>query len=53
MRMNKQAKAASTLKEYLGLLSRYQKQGVQAEDEEWANKEINWANQLLNKISRL
>ena len=53
MRMNKQAKAASTLKEYLGLLSRYQKQGAQAEDEEWANKEINWANQLLNKISRL
>ncbi|WP_303208408.1 M48 family metallopeptidase [Bacteroides oleiciplenus] len=53
MRMNKQAKAASTLKEYLGLLSRYQKQGVQAEDEEWTNKEINWANQLLNKISRL
>lgn len=53
MRMNKQAKAASTLKEYLGLLSRYQKQGVQAEDEEWANKEINRANQLLNKISRL
>lgn len=53
MRMNKQAKAASTLKEYLGLLSRYQKQGVQAEDEKWANKEINWANQLLNKISRL
>lgn len=53
MRMNKQAKAANTLKEYLGLLSRYQKQGVQAEDEEWANKEINWANQLLNKISRL
>ena len=53
MRMNKQAKAASTLKEYLGLLSRYQKQGVQAEDEEWASKEINWANQLLDKISRL
>ena len=53
MRMNKQAKAASTLKEYLELLSRYQEQGMQGEEEEWTNKEIAWANQLLDKISRL
>ena len=53
MRMNKQSKAASTLKEYLDLLSRYQAQGVEGEDREWANKEIDWANQLLDKISRL
>lgn len=53
MRMNKQSKAASTLKEYLDLLSRYQAQGVEGEDKEWANKEIGWANQLLDKISRL
>ena len=53
MRMNKQAKAADTLKEYLGLLSRYQEQGVQGEEEEWTSKEIAWANQLLDKINRL
>mgnify|MGYP000011892201 FL=1 len=53
MRMNKQAKAASTLKEYLGLLSRYQEQGMQGEEEEWTSKEIAWANQLLDKINRL
>lgn len=53
MRMNKQAKAADTLKEYLGLLSRYQEQGMQGEEEEWTNKEIAWANQLLDKINRL
>lgn len=53
MRMNKQAKAAGTLKEYLGLLSRYQEQGVQGEEEEWTSKEIAWANQLLDKINRL
>lgn len=53
MRMNKQAKAADTLKEYLELLSRYQEQGVQGEEEEWTSKEIAWANQLLDKINRL
>ncbi|WP_044264623.1 M48 family metallopeptidase [Bacteroides timonensis] len=53
MRMNKQAEAANNLKEYLTLLSRYQKQGIQEEDGEWTSQEINWANQLLDKISRL
>ena len=53
MRMNKQAKAAGTLKEYLGLLSRYQEQGVQGEEEEWTSKEIAWANQLLDKINQV
>lgn len=53
MRMNKQAKAANTLKEYLSLLSQYQEQGVDGEEDEWANEEISWANQLLDKISRM
>jgi len=53
MRMNKQAKAANMLKEYLELLSRYQEQGIQEEEETWTNKEIGWANQLLGKIGRM
>ena len=53
MRMNKQAKAAGTLKEYLGLLSRYQEQGVQGEEEEWTSKEIAWANQLLDNNQQI
>lgn len=53
MRMNKQAKAADTLQEYLTLLSRYQGQGVEGEEKEWTNKEISWANQMLERISRI
>ena len=53
MRMNKQAKAADTLKEYLTLLTRYQEQGVEGEEKEWTNKEIGWANQMLERVSRI
>lgn len=53
MRMNKQAKAATTLKEYLYLLSRYQGQDVESEEVKWASEEIGWANNLLDKISRM
>lgn len=53
MRMNKQAKAANTLKEYLTLLTQYQSQGIEGEEKSWTNKEIGWASQMLNKISRI
>lgn len=53
MRMNKQAKAADTLKEYLALLTQYQGQGVEGEEKDWTNKEISWASQMLDKISRI
>lgn len=53
MRMNKQAKAADTLKEYLTLLTRYQEQGIEGEEEDWTNKEIGWANQMLERVSRI
>lgn len=53
MRMNKQAKAADTLKEYLTLLTRYQDQGVEGEEKEWTDKEIGWANQMLEKVGRI
>lgn len=53
MRMNKQAKAANTLKEYLTLLTQYQSQGIEGEEKGWTNKEIGWASQMLNKISRI
>lgn len=53
MRMNKQARAANTLKEYLNLLSRYQGQEADNEEQDWANEEITWANKLLDKISRM
>lgn len=53
MRMNKQAKAADALKEYITLLSDYKNQGIEGEEKEWANKEIGWASQMLDKISRI
>lgn len=53
MRMNKQAQAADTLKEYLTLLSDYKEQGVEGAEKEWADKEIAWAGQMLERISRI
>lgn len=53
MRMNKQAKAAGILKEYLVLLNQYQSQAAGEAEKEWTNKEIGWASQMLDKISRI
>lgn len=53
MRMNKQAKAADTLKDYLTLLTKYQGQGIEGEEKDWTNKEISWASQMLDKISKI
>lgn len=53
MRMNKQAQAADILKEYLTLLSSYKDQGIEGEEKEWTNKEISWARQMLDRISRI
>ncbi len=53
MRMNKQAKAADTLKEYLTLLTRYQEQGMESEEKDWTKKEIGWASQMLDRVSRI
>ncbi|WP_291529780.1 hypothetical protein [Bacteroides sp. UBA939] len=53
MRMNKQEKATSTLKQYLELLSQYQEQGIREEEKAWTSEEISWAEQLLDKINRL
>mgnify|MGYP000711496869 CR=1 FL=1 len=53
MRMNKQAQAADILKEYITLLSAYEGQGIEGTEKEWTNKEIGWANQMLDRISRI
>lgn len=53
MRMNKQVKAADSLKEYLLLLNRYREQGIEGEEMEWTEKEISWADQMLKRISRI
>ncbi len=53
MRMNKQAKAANVLKEYLSLLTRYQEESTEDEEKGWTKKEIGWANQMLNRVSRI
>lgn len=53
MRMHKQAKAANVLKEYIDQLSQYQNQGIEGEEKEWTNKEMGWANQMPNRISRI
>lgn len=53
MRMNKQSKATEALNSYLKLLKQYQTQEVLQEEKEWADKEITWANQLLDKIYRI
>ena len=53
MRMNKQAQATDILKEYIILLSAYEGQGIEGTEKEWTNKEIGWANQMLDRISRI
>lgn len=53
MRMNKQAQAANILKEYITLLSDYESQGIEGTEKEWTNEEIGWANQMLDRISRI
>ena len=53
MRMNKQAQATDILKEYIILLSAYEGQGIEGTEKEWTNKEISWANQMLDRISRI
>ena len=53
MRMNKQAQATDILKEYIILLSAYECQGIEGTEKEWTNKEIGWANQMLDRISRI
>lgn len=53
MRMNKQAKAADILKEYITRLSEYHDQGIEGEEKEWTKKEIGWASQMLDKINRI
>ncbi len=41
------------LKEYITLLSAYEGQGIEGTEKEWTNKEIGWANQMLDRISRI
>lgn len=53
MRMNKQTQAADILKEYLTLLSTYESQGIEGTEKEWTHKEMDWASQMLDKISRI
>ena len=53
MRMNKQAQAADILKEYIILLSDYEGQGIEGAEKEWTDKEIGWANRMLDRISRI
>lgn len=49
LRMDKQTKASNALKEYVGLLSEYQKQAG-GSDYDWAASEINWANNLYQRV---
>ena len=53
MRMNNEAHATEILKEYIILLSAYEGQGIEGTEKEWTNKEIGWANQMLDRISRI
>lgn len=53
MRMNKQAKAVDTLKEYLTFLTHYQEQSAEDEEKDWTKKEIGWARQMLDRVSRI
>ena len=45
--------SADILKEYITLLSAYEGQGIEGTEKEWTNKEIGWANQMLDRISRI
>lgn len=53
MRMNKQVQAADTLNQYISLLSEYQSQGIEGAEKDWANKELGWAKQMLDRINRV
>lgn len=53
LRMNKQMQAAGALQDYLTLLTKYNEQGVKGDEQDWATKEIGWAQQLLTKISKI
>ena len=54
MRMNKQAKAADKLKEYLDLLAEYKQQNdMNTQESEWIGEELDWADKMLSKISLL
>ena len=54
MRMNKQAKAADKLKEYLDLLAEYKQQNdMNTQESEWIGEELDWASKMLSKISLL
>ena len=54
MRMNKQVKAADKLKEYRDLLMQYQQQNALGSEESgWIGEEMNWAENMLSKISLL
>ena len=35
------------------VLSAYEGQGIEGTEKEWTNKEIGWANQMLDRISRI
>lgn len=53
LRLNKQGKAASSLKEYIDHLSAFLDQTRSADESTWASTELNWANKLLQRISIL
>lgn len=53
MRMNKQIQASSTIRDYILLLERYKEQGIEGEELEWTQNEIDWAYQLQKKINRI
>lgn len=51
LRMNKQAKAADALRNYIDLLGHVKDHAISSEDVNWAMNEINWADKLLQRIS--
>lgn len=50
LRMDKQAKAANHLKEYMDMLSQYQQQVHGSNEANWAAEELGWAQKLLQRI---
>ncbi len=53
IRLNRQAEASDTLKEYLNLLVKYREQPEGKDDTEWISQEITWARNTLSKISSI
>lgn len=53
LRLNKQAKAAAALQEYIDHLAKFQDQTRSSDDATWASSESNWANKLLQRINIL